>query len=401
MSRDFLIFLIGRFASGTALTLLRATVAWHIYSITHSAFHLGLIGIVQFVPALLLTLVGGAVADSFDRRRIINVAQLICMLAGGLLLSATRAHEVVLWHLYATALAIACASSFENPARAALLPQLVARDVFPRAVTIASTVQALAFASGPAVSGLMIASGGIAAAYTSYVGLLALAFTSIASLRALPKHEGQRRSVSLAAIREGLAFVWRRPVVLGCMTLDMFAVIFGGATALLPIYAKEILSVGPRGYGLLTSSLEAGALIAALTMMLMKPVQSAGRVLLIAVSFYGVATIVFGLSRWFPLSLAAYVIAGMADQVSVVMRSTAIQLSTPDALRGRVSSVNLLFISASNQLGAAESGFVAALTTAPFAVVSGGLGCLLVVTMIAWRIPELRGYRVEPAPHPA
>jgi MFS family permease len=388
--------LVSRFASGTALTMLRAAVAWHVYNLSHSAFHLGLIGIVQFVPALLLTLVGGAVADSYDRRRIINVAQSVNLLAASVLLSATRAGHVELFTLYSTALTISCAGAFENPARAALLPLLVERESFPRAVTIASTNQALAFASGPALAGLTIAAGGVGAAYTTFLVLIVLAFLSITLLRAAPKQQGPRRSVSLAAIREGLTFVWQRPIVLGCMALDMFAVIFGGASALLPIYAKEILQVGPRGYGLLTSSLELGALLAALSMMLLKPVQSAGRALLTAVAIYGAATVVFGMSRWFPLSLGAYMLAGMADQVSVVMRSTAIQLQTPDALRGRVSSVNLLFIGASNQLGAAESGFVAALTNAPFAVVSGGIGCLIVVAVVAWRLPELRRYRVQP-----
>jgi MFS family permease len=394
--RDFYVFLVSRFASGTALTLMRSAVAWHIYSLSHSAFHLGLIGIVQFVPALGLTLVGGAVADSFDRRRIINVAQIVHSIAAATLLSATRAGHVQLFTLYATALVIACAGAFENPARAALLPTLVGRERFPRAVTFASTVQALAFASGPALGGLMIAAVGIQAAYATFLGLIAVAFVTIMFLRGGQRDGGAARAVSLAAIREGLSFVWHRPVVLGCMALDMFAVIFGGASALLPIYANEILKVGARGYGVLTSSLEIGALSMALLLTLLPPIKAAGRTLLWAVVMYGIATVMFGLSRVFPLSIAAYIAAGMADQVSVVMRSTAVQLSTPDELRGRVSSVNLIFIGASNQLGAAESGFVAALTNATFAVVSGGIGCLLVVAAVAWRLPELRRYRVEP-----
>ncbi|HEX4353819.1 MAG TPA: MFS transporter, partial [Polyangiales bacterium] len=249
--------------------------------------------------------------------------------------------------------------------------------------------------------GLMIAARGIQAAYATFLVLIAIAFITIRFLRAGQREVGSARAVSLAAIREGLSFVWNRPVVLGCMTLDMFAVIFGGATALLPIYANEILKVGARGYGVLTSSLEIGALSMALVMAIVPPIKAAGRTLLWAVVMYGIATLVFGLSRVFPLSIAAYIAAGMADQVSVIMRSTAVQLSTPDELRGRVSSVNLIFIGASNQLGAAESGFVAALTNATFAVASGGIGCLLVVAIVAWRLPELRRYRVEPAVMPA
>ena len=179
------------------------------------------------------------------------------------------------------------------------------------------------------------------------------------------------------------------------MVLDMFAVIFGGASALLPIYADDILHVGARGYGLLSSSIEAGALLTSVVLITVPPITYAGRALLIAVGAYGLATVVFGLSRSFPLSLAAYMAVGVADQVSVVMRSTAIQLCTPDALRGRVSAVNFIFINASNQLGAAESGFMAALTSAPFAVVSGGIACLAVLALVAAKLPELRRYRID------
>jgi hypothetical protein len=295
--------------------------------------------------------------------------------------------------LYAAVAGSAAAGAFEAPSRSALLPSLVDREFFPRAVTIASTNQALAFASGPALGGLMIGYAGIGAAYLVYVALIAIAFTGVLSLRA-GGSAGNPRAVTLSAIAEGLRYVWRQPVILGCMSLDMFAVIFGGATALLPIYARDILQAGPRGYGLLTSSFELGALLMSVLLMVRGPARAAGRALLAAVVTFGLATIVFGVSRAFPLSLAAYMVAGMADQVSVVMRATAIQLTTPDALRGRVSAVNMIFIGASNQLGAAESGFVAHLTSPEFAVVSGGVLCLVVVAWIAWKLPELREYRV-------
>jgi MFS family permease len=377
---------------------MRSAIAWHVYSVSGSAFHLGLIGIVQFIPALILTLVGGAVADSYDRRRIINGAQVVLLVAGTTLFVVTSRGAVSLPALYAAVLLISSAGAFESPARVALLPGLVPRERFPRAVTISSTNQALAFASGPAVGGVIIANAGIGAAYGTFLGLIAVAFAMILLLGPPVAADGPRRAVSLAAIQEGLRFVWTRPVVLGCMTLDMFAVIFGGATALLPIYAKDILHVGARGYGLLSASLEIGALTMALILMVRRPVRRAGQTLLFAVGVYGLATMVFGWSRAFPLSIGAYMIAGMADQISVVMRSTAVQLSTPDELRGRVSSVSMLFIGASNQLGAAESGFVAELTTPTFAVVSGGAACLLVVAIVALRLPELRRYRVDPVP---
>lgn len=394
VSKTLVLYLASRFCTAAALTMFRAAVAWHVFALTGSAFHLGLIGLVQFVPALGLNLVGGALADTYDRRRIMMRAQLVPLVAGVTLCLVTRAGVVDLPVLYGLIFLVAVAAAFDNPARAALLPTLVPREVFPRVVTIASTVQALAFATGPAVGGFIIAGPGIAASYATYATLIALSLVGLVFLRP-PRSDTPRASLSLAAVREGLAFVRGNHVVLGCMMLDMFAVIFGGATALLPIYAHEILRVGARGYGILSASLEAGALCTSAVLLWMPPIRRAGRALLLAVAAFGTATIVFGLSRWFPLSVLAYMAVGVADQVSVVMRSTIIQLATPDVLRGRVSAVNFIFIGASNQLGAVESGFVAALTTATFSVVSGGLGCLAVLAVVATRLPALRRYRID------
>jgi MFS family permease len=396
LSPNFVFYLVSRFCSATAMTLFRSTVAWHVFALSHSAFHLGLIGLVQFLPALTLTLVGGAVADAYDRRRVMLLAQVPPLLCCGVLFGLTRSGGVTLPVVYVLILIVATAAAFDNPSRAALLPTLVSRDFFPRAVTIASTDQALAFVTGPAAGGLIIAAAGVAAAYAAYGVLIVGALASLACVRPQRRPRGQR-AVSWQVIREGLSFVRRQRVILGCMTLDMFAVIFGGASALLPIYAGDILHVGARGYGVLTASLELGALLTSLVLIALPPIRHAGRALILAVCAYGVTTVVFGLSRWFPLSVLAYMAVGIADQVSVVMRSTTIQLSTPDELRGRVSSVNFIFIGASNQLGAVESGFVAALTSAPFAVVSGGLGCLVVVTVVAAALPELWRYRIDRA----
>jgi MFS family permease len=393
-TRNFALYLASRFCSGAARTMLQAAIAWHVFALSGSAFHLGLIGLVQFVPALSLTLLGGAVADSYDRRKVIMLAQVVPLACSGVLFWATESGAASLPLLYAMVLLVAVAAAFDNPARAALLPTLVEREAFPRAVTVASTNQALAFVTGPALCGFVIAAADVGSVYALYATLLALALAALVFLRPRRLDSG-RRVMSLAAVIEGLSFVRRRQVVLGCMTLDMFAVIFGGASALLPIYAHEILQVGPRGYGFLTASLEFGALLTSVVLMWLPPIRHAGRALLIAVGVYGIATIVFGFSRSFPLSIFAYMLVGVADQVSVVMRNTAIQLSTPDELRGRVSAVNFIFIGASNQLGAVESGFVAALTSATFAVVSGGIGCMIVLAIIASRMPELRRYRID------
>ena len=392
--RSFWIYLGSRFCAATAMTLLRATVLLHVWDLTKSELHLGLIGVSQFVPALTLTLVGGAVADAYDRRRIMRLAQLPLLATGSTLAWLTFSGAMTEYALFAAVFANSMAFAFDSPARQALLPSLVTMDVFPRAVTYSSLATALAFASGPALAGLTIAALGVEWAYVTYVALVAMNLFGLGFVRAV-REVADRRAPSLQAVREGLAFVWRNPVVLGCMAIDMFAVILGGATALLPVY-RDLLAVGDRGYGILASSLEIGALAMSGLLVLRGPFRRAGPALLAAVTVYGLATIVFGVSRWFPLSVAAYMVVGMADQVSVVIRQTLVQLSTPDALRGRVSAVNMIFIQASNQLGAAESGFLAAATSPTFAVVFGGVGALAVVAITAWRLPELRRYELAP-----
>ena len=392
-SASFWTYLASRFCAATAMTLLRSAVYWHVFDLTRSEAALGAIGLAQFVPALALTLVGGMAADAYDRRRVMRLAQLPYLASASLLSWATWQGEITLALVYAAVFANAVSFAFDSPARQAFLPSLVSLEAFPRAVTFASTAAALAFASGPALGGVLIAAAGVEAAYAAYGVLVLAKFVGLAFVRPL-RREVERRAPSWQAVREGLRFVRGSPVVLGCMALDMFAVILGGATALLPVFANDILAVGPRGYGLLTSSLEIGALATSVVLLLRRPVGRAGPALLCAVAVYGLATVGFGLSRSFPLSVALYMLAGAADQVSVVMRQTAIQLSTPDALRGRVSAVNMIFISASNQLGAVESGFLAAATSATFAVVFGGSGCLAVVAWTAWKLPELRRYRL-------
>ncbi len=392
---NFLLFVAGRFSSGTAQTMLQTAIAWQVYRISGSALQLGVLGLVRFLPALGLTLVAGAVADGHDRRRIVQLAQLVPLGCSLVLFTATRADAISLPLIYGMVLLIGVASAFENPARQALLPSVVSRETFANALTVNQTVQSLAFVTGPASAGLVIALVSVSGAYAVNVVLGAASVVLLMLLR--PRAPEGRRDVSFAAIKEGVQFVWHRQVLLGCMTLDMFAVIFGGASALLPIYATSILNVGPRGYGLLTASLELGALLMSFALVALPPIQRPGRALMIAVAGFGLGTIVFGFSRSFPLSLAAYLFVGMADQVSVVMRQTTVQLATPDEIRGRVSSVNMLFIGASNQLGAVESGFVAALTSATFAVVSGGVGCLAALAAVAARMPQLRDYRAGAA----
>ena len=392
---NFTVYAVGRLAATIAMTLLNAAIAWQVYEISGSAFQLAMLGLARFLPSLGLSLVGGAVADSYDRRRIVMLSQAVPLVASTTLYLATTRGFTDLPLFYGLVLLVALSAAFENPARQAMLPQVVKKDTFANAIVVSSTIQSLGFVTGPAVGGLMIAAAGVDGAYMVHMALIGTSIVALGFLKLRPP-EGEPRKVSFAAIKEGVQFVYHRQVLFGAMTLDMFAVIFGGATALLPVYAKDVLEVGPRGYGLLSASLEAGALLMALAMVFLPPIKQAGRALLISVALFGIGTIVFGISRSFPLSLATYMFIGMADQISVVLRQTTVQLSTPDELRGRVSSVNMLFIGASNQLGAVESGLVAAVTNATFAVVSGGIGCLAVVGAVAAKMPELRRYTITP-----
>ena len=391
----FRAYVISRATSGAAMTIVQAAIAWQVYEISGSTLQLGMIGLVRFVPALGVSLIGGAAADVYDRRRIILLAQVAPLLATLAVLAAIVSGEVSLLLLYAVVLVSGLASSFENPARQALLPQIVPRAAFTNAITVNSTVQSLSFVTGPAVAGALIGWSGEGAAYLASAGCTLVAVVSILFVRAMAEPPAARGRVTWEMIREGVSFVRRRPVLLGAMTLDMFAVILGGAKALLPVYATDILHVGAVGYGMLSGSLEVGALLMSGAMIWLPPVRQTGRVLLASVAAFGLATIAFGLARSFPVALVAYALVGMSDQVSVVMRQTTIQLATPDALRGRVTAVNATFISASNQLGMVESGLIAAATSATFAVVSGGVGCIVVVALIAARVPSLRRYRTD------
>lgn len=375
------------------MTLQQAAIAWQVYQISGSPLQLGLLGLVRFFPALGMSLVGGAVADTYDRRRIVMVGYFVPVLCSGALAISTLTGTVNLPLIYTLVLVLALAAAFEGPAREALLPQLVTKESLPNALTVRSTIQQLAFVSGPVIAGLAIDEVGLAGTYGVHMAFNSAAVLILCFVRTLHGQD-RRGSVSLAAIKEGLHFVRRQRVLLGVMTVDLFAVIFAGAQALLPVYAEDILKVGPRGYGLLTSAQAAGSFTMALVLMALPPVQRTGRALLFAAAAFGLTTLVFGLSRSFLLSLCALALTGAVDQVSVVMRQTTIQLATPDELRGRVNSVSQVFIGASNQIGAVESGLVAALTNATFAVVSGGVGCLAVVAGAAAWFPELWRHRI-------
>jgi MFS family permease len=359
---------------------------------------LGLIGLVQFLPAVPVGLWSGAFADAHDRLRIVRSAQAVGLVLSGVLCAASAAGQASLPLLFATILAAAIAWTVESPAGAALLPTLVPRELFTPAVTVQATFRNVAWGSGPLLAGLAIDAWGVAESYALGTALAGASLLALAGVRraaaAAPAPGGVGRAeVSWAAVRDGIDFVLQRPVLLGAMALDMIAVIFASVTALLPVFATDVLGVGPLGYGFLRGALQAGAFLMALVLAARQSIERHGRALLGAVAVFGAATVLFGLSREYALSFAALLIAGMADEVSVVARQTIIQLAAPDALRGRVSAVNLVFIGASNQLGDVESGFVASLVGAPATAVLGGVACLGALAVIAARVPALRSYR--------
>lgn len=383
-------WIAARLAAGIAITAVRATVIWQIYDTTKSAALLGLTGLLAFIPSPFAALWGGLVADAHDRKKIVVGAQLVgllCAAGVGVLVSLPTFHLALIYAVYVVN---GVALAFESPARAAMLSRLVEPEELARAVTVMSTAQAFAFVSGPALAGLLIGWQGARAACAVSAALIAVSLFLVLGVNEQARDAPRTRTaVGFGALREGLSFVLKKREVLGALSIDLFAVIFGGASAMLPIYANDILHVGAHGYGVLAACLDVGALATSVVMVMLPPMRRLGRAIIVSVVAYGAATIMFGFSRTFPMALAAYFLVGVADQVSVVGRSTLVQLSTPDALRGRVSSVNMVFIIASNQLTVAESGFIAELTSPTFAVVSGGVMVFFVTALVALLVPSL------------
>ena len=385
----FLFFSASRLASGIAQTMHQATLAWQVYELTGSAFALATVGGVRFVAGFAGGMIGGAVADTSDRGKTVMVAQLVPIFATLLLIGLTVAHLASMPVIYLLVALLGVANSFENPARQALLPQLVRRDTFQAAVITSSTIGQLAFALGPMTGGLAITAAGVQGAYGLTVLLTTLSAVLMLPIKPLYPMTFRGARLSLGLIKEGLHYVWKHQPVIGAMGLDTVAVMFAGAQALLPIYARDVLQVGSEGYGVLSSSQGLGALGMSVLLLFMPPIRRVGRAMVLTVAMFGLATLVFALSRNFYLSLLAYAMTGAFDQISVVMRNIIIQMGTPDALRGRVNAVNFVFIGAANQLGALHVGTVAQLTSATFALVYGSIGCLAGITVLGLKLPEL------------
>ncbi len=390
-NRDLVLYLVGRFVASLGQQMLSVAVGWELYERTHSPQSLGLVGLTQMMPMVLFTLPAGHVADNFNRKRIIVLMTFLiaCASAG---LTWISSQQVDVFWIYLCLFVAGTARTFLWPASSAFMPHLVSRAQFSKAVTWSSGSFQLSSVVGPAVGGGLIAVTHHAAPVYAANAAAALLCLTLISLVRRDHVVAVKEKMTLSNLVVGFKFVFASRVILGTITLDLFAVLLGGATALLPVYAKDILHVGPSGLGFLQAALPLGSLLCALILAHRPPMQKAGRTLLWAVAMFGVATILFGYSRWYPFSLLMLFCCGAMDNVSVVVRHTLVQLLTPDEKRGRVSAVNSLFIGTSNELGAAESGFVAEWFGPVFSVVSGGLGTILVVLAVAWVWPEIRRY---------
>jgi len=389
--RPFALFWSARVMSSVAFQMMSVAIGWQIYSITHSAFALGLVGLSQFLPMFLLTLVVGHVADRYDRRTIAFVCQAIQGVAALTLCIATWRGVTSQELIYVIAAIAGSARAFESPSMAALLPNLIPRSQLQYATAWSTSANQTAQILGPAMGGLLYGLG----ALTVY-GAVAVAFIGAAAVLSSIKIEQvvrMRTPLTFESLFSGIAFIRRKPVILGALSLDLFAVLLGGATALLPVFAHDILHAGPWALGVLRAAPAVGALTGSIYLAHFPLRQRAGTALFGGVIAFGIATIVFGLSRNLYVSLIALAALGASDVISVVVRMSLVQLQTPDDMRGRVGAINSLFIGTSNQLGEFESGMTAGLFGAVPAVLIGGVGTIAVALLWMRLFPGLRATR--------
>jgi len=386
--RDFRLFLAVRFFSNVGHLIQMVAVGWQVYDLTHSPLDLGYVGLAVFLPQILCVLVTGAVADRFDRRRVALLFLSLETLSAAALLLLTLQGLTSVLPIFAVLVVAGFARAFLGPALQSVVPLVVPREHFTNAVAWSSTVWQVGVIGGPALGGLLYGFGP-EMVYGLVTAFLVISVLAVSRMETRLKSETEQAPM-LQRLTAGMRFVWSRPVILGAISLDLFAVLFGGATALLPIFARDILMVGPWGLGLLRSAPAIGAAACAVWLAHHPLKKHAGLVMFSCVGGFGLATVIFGLSKNFALSLGTLVIMGCCDMVSVYVRQSLVQLWTPDAMRGRVSAVNLVFIGASNELGEFESGVTAAWFGTIPAVIIGGVGTLLVVGLWAWRFKELR-----------
>ncbi|PWT85008.1 MAG: MFS transporter [Blastocatellia bacterium] len=401
--RNYRLIWIGLLASITGSTMQNAALLWHVSLLVapeRKGLALGMVGLVKVVPIVLFSMVSGVVADAWNRQRLMLCTQTASALVALALATVAFGGVSAAWPVYALAALSAAVSTFDLPARQALVPMLVPREHLPNAISLNTIMFQMASVAGPSLGGLLIAARGVGWAYI--VNALSFAFVIVALLmmRNVPKRQpsegGSRDDVSVHAALEGLRFVFQQPLIRSTMLLDFFATFFSSATALLPIFAQDILNVGARGYGWLYAAPAVGAVATSAAMVpVTDRINRRGPVLLWAVVVFGLATVVFGLSRWFWLTFLCLAMTGAADTVSIIIRNIIRQLETPDRLRGRMIGVNMVFFIGGPQLGEFEAGSVASWLGATFSVVSGGVGSLLATAWVAATTPDLRHYRAD------
>lgn len=376
--RDLYFFVTSRFISTLAIQVQSVAIGWQVYDMERTPLALGLVGLCQFLPMFLLTLPAGDITDRFNQRRVYSLAAGLQALCSALFLLLSLYRPGSAWMYYVVLVLFGAARGFTGPSGSSLLPFLVPPARISQSMAVSSSFFTAATISGPALGGFLYALGPVPVYSICIAGFAcaALIVFRLGGRRFTPEKTDRTR---LQRVAEGVTFVRSRPVVLGAISLDLFAVLLGGATALLPVYARDILHVGPLGLGFLRSAPAVGAFSMAFFLTHWPIQKQVGAKMFASVAVFGVATVIFGLSSWFPVSLVALFVLGASDMVSVNIRGSLIQLSTPDTMRGRVSAVSMLFIGASNELGEFESGTTAALMGTVPAVVAGGVGTLLIV----------------------
>jgi MFS family permease len=385
-SRDYRLLASGLFLSTFGSQMLSVAVSWDLYLQTRSALVLGNVGFVQVAPFLMFALVAGHVADRYDRRRTMILTQILLVSASVPLVAGYRSVPVI----YSCLFLIACGRAFQWPARQSLLPHIVPAEALGNAITWNSSVQEVSNVGGPAMAGILLATVGSRVVYLVFMACACLTLASFLALRYRSEAVVNAPAVTGKSLLEGMDFVRGNKLILSAISLDLFAVLFGGATALLPIYAADILHAGARGLGWLRAAPSVGSVTMAVVMAHLPKIHRAGKALLWTVAGFGAATIVFGLSRWLWLSLAMLVLVGAFDNVSVVLRQSLLQTGVPDYVKGRVLAFSSIFISSSNQFGAVESGWTAAWFGPVASVAGGGVATILVVLTCAVAAKQLR-----------
>jgi MFS family permease len=391
--RDFRLLWLGQVVASAGSQMRRVAIAWHIYQLTHDPIALGLISVFRVLPVMIFSMAGGLMADAQDRRKVLLVSQGASLLAAAVLAFLTLAGLASAPIVYLVLSLTGVALAFEGPAQQSLVPNVVPRQFVANAFSLSSIFDEVAGIVAAGAAGVVIAvMGGVGTVYALTAAIYLLVIGTVLLMRPAPRARLAAKTINLRSVLEGARYVRHSPVIFGAMLMDFFATFFASANVLLPIVASDVLHVGAVGYGILSAAPSVGSIIAGAVMSIRSQVRRPGLVMLVAVGVYAVATILFGLSSIFVLSLVLFAFTGAGDTVSMVLRQTIRQLLTPDHLRGRMTSINMIFATGGPQLGDMEAGIAAALWGAPFAVVSGGIVCLLAVLLIARLAPALRDY---------